>query len=112
MRKIFILGILLVLGIGLDSFRAESGISKLRVGNEFFEKVFGIVSQKIIELANNMKSSVPDVNVDTTILKSFSLKANLTKILIEDFVYDSNQLQITHSGVDTVTIKLSKINYY
>ena len=100
----------LVLTIILSSsIQCDSGASKVKIGNEFFNKIVSILTHKIINEANKYKDNLPELKLDTTVLKWFTLNATLMNFSYNELVYEEKQFQISHKDGDIINIKLGKI---
>lgn len=85
----------------------DSGVSKIQVGNEFFDQLVNQATKKIIEEANKYRQSVPEFNFDMTFIWFIPFSLNMKELSYEELQFVEDQFTIGHNG-QIVNIKLSK----
>jgi hypothetical protein len=107
MNKIFFSLFILISCVCLIS---SNGSSKFQIGNELYDNLFKVVTQKVLIEANKYKENLPPVNLDLSPAKFLPIKLNLTNLKFEDLVYRDDELEISgNEATKTISIKLSKI---
>lgn len=102
MRKItYIILVILV-------FYSYCGISKVKIGNEFFGNLVRIASQKIIQTVNENKTIIPDLEVNFKLANLIPFEAKMQNSTFNNLTYKVNMISINHKSDDTIALKLSK----
>ena len=110
MKKLILILCIVVLQL-LTSLKCEPGLSKIKIGNEFFDQVFKLMTQKIIVEVNKNKNNIPDFNMDLKLAKLIPLKFGAKNLTFDDIQYHENQVQIKHTTGEEISFKLSKLNF-
>lgn len=107
MNKIFFCLLILLSSVYLIS---SNGSSKFQIGNELYDNLFKVVTQKVIIEANKYKENLPPINLDLSPAKFLPIKLNITNLKFEDLLYRDDEFEISaNEATKIISIKLSKM---
>jgi hypothetical protein len=108
MRKFILFSIIVILQL-FTGHKSEPGLSKFKIGHEFFDKVLKLITQKVIEEVNKNKSNFTEVDMNMKLANLVPLSLVIKNMSLEDFKYIEDQIQIRHTTGDEISFKISKI---
>ncbi len=95
------------------SLLSANGSSKLQIGNDLFNKILTLVSQKAIDEINKYKDNLPDLNLDLSPAKILTLKMSFTNLKFDELKYKNNEFELSaNEAAKLIKIKLSKLFIY
>ncbi len=98
---------LIILNLLSVSF-CEAGVSKIKIGNEFFDNSFNLITKKIINELNIFRNNVPEINLNLKLVNFIPFDTNIKNFTYNEIQYTENQFSIKHKAGDEISLKLSK----
>ena len=78
-------------------------------GNEFFDRVSKIITQKVIEEVNINKKNSTEIDVSAKMAHIVPVSLQIKNISLEDFKFIEDEIEIKHTLGDEISFKISKI---
>ncbi len=90
---------------------STNGSSKFLIGNDLYDNLSRVVTQKVLTEANKYKDNLPPLNLDFSPAKFLPIQLNLTNLKFKDLVYRDDEFIISaDEGKKNIKIILSKIS--
>ena len=106
MRKFFFFLIIVILQL-FTTIKSESGLLKLKIGNEFFYRVSKIIMQKVIEEVNINKKNYTEIDLSAKLAHIVPVSLQIKNISLEDFKFIEDEIEIKHTLGDEISFKIS-----
>jgi hypothetical protein len=101
---------ILLLLLSYSSLFLASGVSKFQIGNDLFNNLFRVVSQKVIAEVNKHKDNLPSLSLDLSPAKFLPLKFNFSNLKYEELAYRDDEIQLSvNNSSKNLKMNLSKI---
>ena len=98
---------LIILNLLSASF-CKVGTSRIKIGNEFFDNAFNLITKKIIDEANILRNNVPDINLNLKLANFIPIDLIIKNFTLNEIQYTENQFSVKHKTGEEISFKLSR----